>query len=128
MEKNLSEKLGEKIRILRESQGYSQEYIAKLLKISSSAYARMERGETTMDIARLQDIAKIFHFTPAQLMSIVENNSNVFHLTNNNNSFGSIQSTFNLSNNETLQISFNNLQALVDTMLKRIEYLESKTN
>lgn len=131
MEKNLSERLGEKLRILRESQGYSQEYLSKILKISPSAYARMERGETTMNITRLEEIAKIFHLTISQLMSIVENNNQVFHVTNNHNSFGSVQSTFHLLNDKTelenLKAVVNNLQILVEVILKKLENQERNT-
>jgi len=40
----------ENIRKIRESKGYSQDFIAELMGITQSAYARFERGATKTDL------------------------------------------------------------------------------
>ena len=48
------------IRKIRELNNLTQEYMAEQLKISQSAYSRLEKGEVKADINRLEAIAKIF--------------------------------------------------------------------
>jgi DNA-binding XRE family transcriptional regulator len=49
----LNEKLGEKIRCIREIQGLTQQNMADALGITNTAYAKMERGETKIKPERL---------------------------------------------------------------------------
>ncbi|TAE14721.1 MAG: XRE family transcriptional regulator [Bacteroidetes bacterium] len=55
----LNEKLGEKIRCIREIQGLTQQNMADALGITNTAYAKKERGETNIKPERLQEIAKV---------------------------------------------------------------------
>ena len=64
--------IGEKIRRVRESKDFSQEYIATNLNISSQAYSKIERGETKMDLDRLQKIADILEVGVVDIMSVEE--------------------------------------------------------
>jgi XRE family transcriptional regulator, regulator of sulfur utilization len=47
------------IRAIRESRGYTQEYMAEMLDICQSTYANLESGKTTLTLARLFRIADI---------------------------------------------------------------------
>ena len=47
------------IRAVRESRGYTQEYMAEMLDICQSTYACLESGKTTLSINRLLRIADI---------------------------------------------------------------------
>lgn len=51
--------MSENIRLLRESRGYSQEYIASRLHITQQAYSRLEKHPESMTLERLRDLAKI---------------------------------------------------------------------
>ena len=53
--------LHEKIRLARELNKWSQEEVAEKLEMSPSGYAKIERGETALNIPRLEQIAEIFH-------------------------------------------------------------------
>jgi transcriptional regulator with XRE-family HTH domain len=55
MKKNVSEN----IRLLRESKGFSQEYIANKMGVSQQAYSNMEKKPETMTLARIRDLAKV---------------------------------------------------------------------
>ncbi len=53
------DRVGLRIRKVRESKGYSQEYVANLLNISQASYARLENQITKITLDRLFKIAEI---------------------------------------------------------------------
>ena len=57
------------IRAIRESRGYTQEYMAEMLDICQSTYANLESGKTTLSINRLLGIADILD---ADLTELIE--------------------------------------------------------
>ena len=50
----------EKIRLIRELNKWSQEEMAEKLAMSAGEYAKIERGETQLNIPRLEQLAAIF--------------------------------------------------------------------
>lgn len=50
----------EKIRLIRELNKWSQEEMAEKLAMSTGGYAKIERGETQLNIPRLEQLAAIF--------------------------------------------------------------------
>jgi transcriptional regulator with XRE-family HTH domain len=54
-----SDKFGRYLRAVRESKGYSQEYMADRLGIGQSSYACLESGRTCMTVERLIEIAAV---------------------------------------------------------------------
>ncbi len=71
----------EKIRQLRKQNHWSQEQMAEKMHMSPSNYAKLERGETKLNLDRLSEIAQIFQVDVAELIDkglvcvISENNS-----------------------------------------------------
>ena len=61
--------LGKKIRQLRYQRNWSQEDVAKRLKISIPAFSKIETGITDVNISRLEEIAKIFDMGLVQLLT-----------------------------------------------------------
>ena len=53
-------KIYEKIRALREEWQWSQEELAAKLGLSANGYAKIERGETRLNLPRLEQIAEVF--------------------------------------------------------------------
>ena len=51
--------VGEKIRRIRESKGFSRETVADEIGITHGAYSKIERGESDPNTQRLEQIAKI---------------------------------------------------------------------
>ncbi|MCF7520928.1 helix-turn-helix transcriptional regulator [Neisseria sp. ZJ106] len=51
----------EKIRLMRELNHWSQEEVADKLGLSTNGYAKIERGETKLNIPRLEQIATVFN-------------------------------------------------------------------
>lgn len=64
----------EKIRTLRELNNLTQEEIAEKLSISTSGYSKIERGETRLNIERLQQLADIFQVNIFDLITQSDNN------------------------------------------------------
>jgi transcriptional regulator with XRE-family HTH domain len=71
-------KVHEKIRFMRQSKGWSQEEMADKLNLSVNGYANIERGETDVQISRLEKIAETFGMELLELLSFGE--KNVFYL------------------------------------------------
>lgn len=81
----------EKIKIMREMNQWTQEDVAEKLGMSTTGYAKIERGQTNVSVEKLKQIAQIFNLNVAQLLddddkfvicSIGDNHSNY------NNYFG----------------------------------------
>lgn len=62
-------KTHEKIRAIRESNQWTQEEMAEKLEMSAGGYAKIERGENSPNIERLQQIANIFQIDITKLLN-----------------------------------------------------------
>ena len=60
--------IGNRLKKLRYSKNLSQEQVADFLNISQSAYARMERGESTSWASHFKKICELFDITPEELV------------------------------------------------------------
>jgi transcriptional regulator with XRE-family HTH domain len=60
--------VGNNLRLLRKAKKLSQEQVADYLSISQSAYARMERGESTSWTIHFKKICEVFEITPEELV------------------------------------------------------------
>ncbi|WP_049257080.1 helix-turn-helix domain-containing protein [Neisseria bacilliformis] len=61
-------KTHEKIRAIRELNQWSQEEMAEKLKMSVGGYAKIERGDSSVNLERLEQIAKIFNINVVELV------------------------------------------------------------
>lgn len=122
----LMKNFGDNIRLARQVKGYSQENVAELLGMSSSGYAKIERGESDIAVSRIEEIAKVFEVSPAQLVSLPDK-SFVFNIkTNHSGPVGNPYSSFNYKNeNEELtnllRKTLESLTQLVETVMRRSE-------
>lgn len=62
-------KIHENIRCNRKLKGWSQEDIAAKLEMSSNGYGSIERGDTDVNLSRLNSIAELFDMTLLELIS-----------------------------------------------------------
>jgi len=53
-----------KIRSLRHSKGYSQDYVAAKLNISQNTYSKIESGQTKLTVDRAKQIADLYEIEP----------------------------------------------------------------
>jgi transcriptional regulator with XRE-family HTH domain len=61
-----------KIRTLRRTREYSQEYMALMLHISQNAYSRLENGKTPITIDRLYEVCMILQIKPSELLDMID--------------------------------------------------------
>jgi len=67
------EKVGKKIRTIRELRDYSRHYMASQLKLSLNSYGKIERDEVNITISRLSEVAAILQ---VNIIDILNFNSN----------------------------------------------------
>lgn len=58
-----------KLKVLRESHNYTQEYVAEILDISQNAYSLLEKGTTKVTLDRLEKLAELYKVLPEDLIS-----------------------------------------------------------
>lgn len=80
--------LNDKIRVLREFNGWTQEQMAELMDISTNGYARLERGESKLKMEHLEKVAQLFKIDVADLMNATDKGV-LFLLSDTENAFGS---------------------------------------
>jgi len=85
MENNKTERVVRKIASLRIKKGLSYENMADDLSISTSAYRKIETGETKLTLERLFRISELLD---APLLSLLEVSNDVFQQTNNESATG----------------------------------------
>ncbi|TCK01849.1 DNA-binding XRE family transcriptional regulator [Volucribacter psittacicida] len=76
--------INEKIKTLRKVHHLTQEDMANKMGMSVSGYAKIERGETLLQLDRLEKIAHIFNMDIIELMNTNEK-SIIFQLNENSN-------------------------------------------
>ena len=60
---------GEKIKLIREMRGFSQENVAAKLGIAQNAYSRIETNQTKLDSKVLVQLADILGVSPMDILS-----------------------------------------------------------
>jgi XRE family transcriptional regulator, regulator of sulfur utilization len=80
-----NESIIEKIRLSRINRGFSQENMADMLNISTTAYGDIERGKTELTIPRLLKIGQILSIELADLLNIESKNDTLIQLENEKN-------------------------------------------
>ena len=72
----------ENIKFIRQLKGWSQEEMADKLGMSLNGYGSIERGETDVQLSRLENIASVFELNLLQLLGL--NEKNIFNSTGEN--------------------------------------------
>ena len=106
-------KIGNKIRTIRENHGFSQDYIALKLGITQPSYARLEKADERISVIRLIEIAKILSTSVAEL--IEEKNSKIINLQNSENA--------NAYNVDSIHTIVNADKEHIQTLKNEIEFL-----
>lgn len=67
---NIASHLSERIRQIRLQKGLSQENMADMLGLSTTAYGDLERGRTELSVSRLENIARLLDVPLAELLGL----------------------------------------------------------
>lgn len=120
----------DKIRVIRKSKQLSQEDVAEKLEMSTAGYAKIERGETKLNLDRLEQLAHLFKIDIVDLLKFGESGGLVFQLNEGDSSGGDI--SFYASNHhneiELLKLKLKHAQELLTQKEKEIELLRKLLN
>lgn len=86
--------ISENIRLLREYQGFSQEYVAQKLNITQQAYSHIEKNPENAPLKRLKEIAQILQVSLITLLG----EEDTYILQNFNQSGGNAATQMNVGN------------------------------
>lgn len=75
----MDRQIGQKIREVRQRKGVSQEDMAGKLHLSQSGYAKLERGESKLDVERIVEISKVLEVDFFDLMPLESQNVILSH-------------------------------------------------
>lgn len=64
--------VNEKIRLVREAKGFTQEQVAEKLDISRNSYGDIERGDCDVKLSKLEKIAELFEMQLSELVDLSE--------------------------------------------------------
>ena len=110
-------KVSETIRLIRESKGYSQEFVASKLHITQQAYSRIEKQPETMTLQRLYDLSKILDTSILTLLG----EENMYFMQNINQQGGNAATKLVLQNYS----SPSEQSELLKSMQNEIEFLRN---
>lgn len=77
--------VNDKIRLIREAKGLTQEQVAEKLEMSPNAYGNIERGENDPKLSKLQKIAEIFEMELSDLIGLAEKTTLTINFANYQN-------------------------------------------
>jgi transcriptional regulator with XRE-family HTH domain len=114
--------LTDKIRAFRTIKNLTQDNIAQMIGISSTAYAKLERGETEMTYLRLEQISDALGVRVSDLINFGENGFYYMNNSTNNSPYGV---NINNASKETTEliIEVKTLRAEKEGFIKQIEHL-----
>ena len=122
------QKIGENLRKIREIKGIKQESIAKQLGLTTNGYGKIERGETSLNIKRLEEIAEILGVNALDIMQFDENV--IFNInTMSNSAPNGTVNNYNLSTEErqffaeqikTLNELVEKQNTIIDILMKKL--------
>jgi transcriptional regulator with XRE-family HTH domain len=112
--KTFLKNLGTQIRILRAAKGLTQSNVASEIKITASAFAKIERGESDISISRIEAIANVFDLSASELINQVD----LLYKTSANNL------AKNYSELEHIKNEISRLNKMVESLTERVRKIE----
>ena len=117
--------VNEKIRLIRETKGLTQEQVAEKLNMSPSAYGNIERGDSDIKLSRLEKIAESLEVKLSELFELSEKGSlSIINSCHSNN-----ETKIHIGSSATeleKQLLINELQAKEIAYLKELNELLKK--
>ncbi|BAP57301.1 transcription factor, MBF1 [Thioploca ingrica] len=114
--------LHEKICLLRKVKGWSQEEMADKLQMSVHGYANIERGETDVQLSRLEQISQVLGVELQNLFGM--NDRVVFNLTNTSRDQSSQNNFQFLMAQRELEYELEKARLIIEQQNKEIKYLK----
>jgi transcriptional regulator with XRE-family HTH domain len=115
----MKQSLSETIRLIRESKGFSQDYVAQKMKITQQAYSQMEKKPENMTLGRLKKLAGVFDVSILTLIG----EDNPYYQSNFNQQGGqaATQMVFHQESMDTNTL----YERLIEQLKQEISFLRS---
>lgn len=127
METDLKKTAGQRLQLLRIKNNMTQEQMSERLSLSTSAYCKIEYGETDLTLTRLSKIAEVLCMpTPELILRIVDDSTSDPLRKYPSAPAGCCAPTTDDTNDLRQLVKANS--KLIDMLCKRIEILENKHN
>lgn len=110
--------IGDRIRVLRQIKGLSQENMANELNISVAAYSNIERNVTELAVSRLILIAKILEVKTSDILE--KDKSQIVSEFDSANKYQT-------KNQSDIQSEVDKLKVIIDTLRKEMDVLKQKS-
>lgn len=121
MNTKLKKIAGQQLQLLRLEKNLTQEQMSEKLNLSTSAYCKIEYGETDLTLTRLDKIAKVLGISALSLFSHIDKSMNPD--TDNSCKNSNNDSTDDL--NDLRELIKANTR-IIDLLSKRIDLLEQR--
>ncbi len=127
MERKLKKIAGQQLQLLRLEKNLTQEQMGEKLNLSTSAYCKIEYGETDLTLTRLYKIAKALDISFMDLLARIDKSTIPNPYYKRNDAANTVSTNNNeLESNDTLyELVKANCRA-IDLLCKRIEQLEQR--
>ena len=123
METDLKKIVGQRLQLLRMEKNLTQEQMGEQLNLSTSAYCKIEYGETDLTLTRLNKIANILNMSAAELFSKID--GNIYFTNPGSINVGISQDYSNIhTDSSDLRELIKANSKLIEMLEKRIEMLE----
>lgn len=121
--------VNEKIKLVREAKGFTQEQVAEKLQMSKNGYGDIERGATDPKLSKLKKIAEAFNMELSELVDLTDKGTvNVNFSQSNKHHQNNVYVGSQAAELKEQQL-INEFQNKEIVLLKRIiELLEAKTD
>lgn len=117
METKIKKRAGQQLQLLRLEKNLTQEQMSEKLNLSTSAYCKIEYGETDLTLTRLDKIAKILNMSTLDLFSRIDK-SIKSHSHNDNDGKNDARNYNDLR--ELIKAN----SRVIDSLCRRIDILE----
>lgn len=127
MPTDLKKTVGQRLQLLRLEKNLTQEQMGEQLNLSTSAYCKIEYGETDLTLTRLNQIAEILNMSAGELFNKIEGSTTAF-----NNCGMAAGVTYHSATkakteaNEDLRELAKANARLIDMLCKRVDFLEKE--
>lgn len=122
--------INEKIRLVREAKGLTQEQVAEKLEISRNSYGDIERGDSDVKLSKLEKIAELFEMQLSELVDLSDKGTININFPNQQNKTNHQNNVYIGSHSTELkeQMLINEFKEKEIALLKRIiELMEAKS-
>lgn len=126
MPTDLKKLVGQRLQLLRLEKNLTQEQMGEQLNLSTSAYCKIEYGETDLTLTRLNQIAEVLNMPAGELFNKIEGNTSSFNNCEMPARLANHRTTVKMEPSEELRELTKANALLIDMLCKRVDFLEKE--